>query len=337
MNAGQKVAVVMDWGGTWARVAVIDRSGESLWQSKVANPSNPSQELFLESSFNLLEEAINWCTDLSIAGVGIAVAGPVDADTGILYDPPNLPVLDGVSLKARWEPLLGYPVWVGNDANLAALGEFCYGVGKDAVSEGTPLRTLVYVTISTGIGGGVVDRGQIFLGSRGFSSEIGHLTVDRSEFAPQCQCGNRGCLESLASGTAIARIARAKLAEARPPTSAWLARDVESITSESVFQAAGQGDSLAVEICQNVVQILSMGLTNAIHLFNPDLLVLGGGVTVGLTGLGHLPRLHSLIQQRVMSQAHKDFRLIASSLGDGVGMAGAAAMVWNEVDLAGTR
>ena len=332
MTLSQQVAVVMDWGGTWARAAVIDRAGESLWQSRVANPMDRSQAVLLECSYRLLTEAIRWCSDRTIAGVGIAVAGPVDAETGTLYDPPNLPSLDGVSLKALWEPLLGYPVWVGNDANLAAMGEFHYGAGKDAASRGTPPRTLVYVTVSTGIGGGVVNRGQVFLGASGLAAEIGHMTIDRSESAPQCQCGSRGCLESLASGTAIARIARAGLAGTGPPTPAWSAKDVESITSESVFSAAAQADSLATEIFEGVVQALSVGLTNAVHLFNPDLLVLGGGVTVGLTELGLLPRLQSLIQQRAMSEGHGDFRLLPSRLGDGVGMAGAAAMVWSEVD-----
>ena len=331
MTESQQVAVVMDWGGTWVRAAVIDQSGDSLWQSRVANPQDGSQAVLLETADGLLKEAIGRCTGRTIAGVGIAVAGPVDAETGTLYDPPNLPALDGVSLKSRWEPMVGYPVWVGNDANLAALGEFHYGAGKNATSQGTPPRTLVYVTVSTGIGGGVVDRGQIYLGARGLSAEIGHMTIDRSESAPQCQCGSRGCLEALASGTAIARIARAELASTESPISAWIGGNEEPITSESVFRAAGQGDSMAMRILDGVVEALSVGLTNALHAFNPDLLVLGGGVTVGLTELGLLPRIHSLIQQRAMSERHKDFRLVPSLLGDAAGMAGAAAMVWKEV------
>ena len=322
----------MDWGGTWARAGVIDRDGECLWQSRVANPMDRSQAVMLESSYGLLKEAIAWCSGRAIVGVGIGVAGPVDAETGTLYDPPNLPTLDGVSLKARWEPLVGYSVWVGNDANLAALGEFQFGAGREATSQGMPPRTLVYVTVSTGIGGGVVNRGQVFLGASGLAGEIGHMTIDRSESAPLCQCGNRGCLESLASGTAIARITRARLAETGPLSSVWGVKDVESITAESVVHAARRGDSLAIEIFEGVVLALSVGLTNALHLFNPDLLVLGGGVTVGLTELGLLPRLRSLIQQQTMSQGHNNFRLVPSRLGDSVGMAGAAALVWSNVE-----
>ena len=332
MNGATQVAVAMDWGGTWTRAAVIDRGGNSLWQSRVANPKDGGQAQLLESADGLLREAITRCADSPVAGVGLAIAGPVDPLTGILYDPPNLGVLDGVSLKSRWEPMVGYPVWVGNDANLAALGEYHYGAGREAAGQGKTPRTLMYMTVSTGIGGGVVDRDQVFLGANGVAVEVGHMTIDQSTTAPQCQCGNHGCLEALASGTAIARIARARLAGLGSPSSLLVGEDIESITSESVFQAASQGDKVATDVLEGAVQALSVGLTNVLHLFNPDLVVLGGGVTVGLNELGFLPRIQALMLQRAMSERHKEFRLVASQLGDGVGMVGAAAMVWQEVD-----
>ena len=332
MTGTAQVAIAMDWGGTWTRAAVADRDGNFLWQSRVANPKDGSQSQLLESGDGLLREAIAWCGDYSIAGVGLAIAGPVDPVTGILYDPPNLPVLNGVSLKSRWEPMFGYPVWVGNDANLAALGEFHFGAGREAGGrDGSPL-TLVYLTVSTGIGGGVVDRGQLFQGASGLAAEIGHMTIDISEAAPQCQCGNRGHLESLASGTAIARIARERLAGPGSPTSSLSAQAIESLTSESVFRAAIEGDGLAIDVLEGAVQALAVGLTNVLHLFNPDLLVLGGGVTTGLDQLGYLPRIKALTLPRAMSERHKDFDLVASHLGDGVGMVGATAMVWQEAD-----
>lgn len=331
MTDTTQVAVAMDWGGTWTRASVVDRAGNFLWQSRVANPSDRSQDQMLESADGLLREAIAWCAGRSIAGVGLAIAGPVDPETGTLYNPPNLPSLSGVSLKSRWEPMVGHPVWVGNDANLAALGEFRFGAGREASDQGTPPRTLLYVTVSTGIGGGVVDRGHLFLGASGMAAEVGHMTIDSRPAAPRCQCGNRGCFEALASGTAIARIARSKLARSGQALSPLAAENAESITSESVFRAAAQGDKLATDILEEVVQALSVGLTNTLHLFNPDLVVLGGGVTAGLTEVGLLPKIQSLMLDRAMSEPHKAFRLVASPLGDGVGMVGAAAMVWEEV------
>jgi glucokinase len=240
-----ELAVAMEWGGTWIRASVIDRQGEIRWQSRVANPKGGTQARLLEAATGLLREAIARCAGRGLAGIGVAVAGPVDAETGKLYDPPNLRVLDGVSLKARWEPLLGYRVWVGNDANLAALGEYHYGAGRDARAAGRPPRTLAYLTVSTGIGGGVVDRGEMFVGAYGLAPEIGHMIIDRSGTAPRCQCGGSGCLEALASGTAIARIAQARLAgKERPPS--WLAAaEVESISSQMVFEAAAQGAATA--------------------------------------------------------------------------------------------
>ena len=332
MDQRQQAAVVMDWGGTWIRTAVMDRSGETLWQSRIPNPTDPGQDAFLKAAYGQLAEAIAWRPDLDVAGVGIAAAGPVDSNTGALNAPPNLPALDGVSLKALWEPLVGRQVWVDNDATLAALGEFQYGAGRDADAAGVPPQTLVYVTVSTGIGGGVVHRGQVFQGATGLAVEVGHTCIDRRESAPPCECGNRGCLEAFASGTGIARSARTALAGGGPLGSPWPVADVESLTSKDVSHAARKGDPLATEIFEDVVPALSVGLTNAVHSFNPDLLVLGGGVTLGLTELGLIPRLQDMIKKRAMSDGHRDFRFVVSQLGDSAGMAGAAALVWNSLD-----
>jgi len=331
MTQTAEVAVAMDWGGTWTRAAVVDREGQIRWQSRVANAPGADKDRLLAVAEGLLREAIAWSSPFTVRGVGIAVASPVDAETGTLYQPPNLPALDGVSLKSLWEPTLNYPVWVGNDANLAALGEFHFGAGLVTREQGTAPRTLVYLTVSTGIGGGVVSRGRMFLGASGLAAEIGHMTIDSSDTAPQCQCGSYGCLESLASGGAIARIARERRAEADSGTSSLAKKRADTITSESVFQAAGQGDSLATSILEGVVRALSVGLTNVLHLYNPDLVVLGGGVTSGLVDLGLLPRIHTMMLDRAMSQRHKEFRLVASQLGDAVGMVGAATLVWNEI------
>lgn len=332
MAQSPEVAVAMDWGGTWVRAAVIDRQGKILWQSREPTPPDGDKAQLLKAAEELLRRAIDQGNNRAVAGIGIAVAGPVDAETGTLYEPPNLPALDGVSLKALWEPALGHQVWVGNDATLAALGEFNYGAGRDALREGQPPRTLVYLTISTGIGGGVVSRGEMFLGAHGMAGEIGHMIIDRSPSAPRCQCGNTGCLEALASGTAIARIARSKLGNLGSMISSSLAsEEVGSFTSETVFQAAAQGDVLAQSILEDEVHALSVGLTNLLHLYDPDLIVLGGGVTVGLNDLGLLPRINSLMRDYAMSERHKEFHLMASQLGDAVGMVGAASLVWKEL------
>jgi glucokinase len=329
MTAAQPAVAAVDWGGTWLRVSVISREGRVLWHSRLAHPKDAALAALLETADGLLQEAIDHCPGGEVAGIGVAAAGPVDNETGTLYDPPNLPALHGLSLKRHWETKTGYPVWVGNDATLAALGEFHFGAGLDAARQGAPPKTLVYVTISTGIGGGVVERDRLVLGANGLAGEVGHMIIDSGTAAPKCQCKNRGCLEALASGTAIARMARDAPGLA---DSSLASSDVQSITAETVFRAAGQGDDLASGILDRVVESLSLGLANTLHLFNPDLLVLGGGVTIGLTETGCLPRIRQGILRYAMSERHKDFRLESSRLGDDAGMVGAAAMVWEALD-----
>ena len=325
-----QVVVAMDWGGTWTRTAVIDRQGEILWQAREPNPRNGTKEEYLSNAEKLLSNAIQQSGG-PVAGIGAAVAGPVEPTTGTFFQPPNLMVLDGISFKALWEEAFQVPVWVGNDANLAALGEHYFGAGKESADKGRPVKTLFYVTVSTGVGGGVVDKGSVFLGANGLTAEIGHTLVDTTVDALQCQCGARGCLEAMASGTGIERIAKQKLASGGFPDSALAALDAGLVDSEAVFDAAEKKDSLALSILEGAVSALAVGLTNVVHLFNPDMIVLGGGVTDGLVKLDLLPEIDRQIHDRAMSELHKEFQLTSARLGDSVGLAGAAALVWDQL------
>ena len=329
MTQETDIALAMDWGGTWRRVAVVNRAGEMLWQARERNADSADTERVLADGAALVRQALEWCgTGRRPAGLGIAAAGPVDSDSGTLRKPPNLPELDGVSLKAAWEAALGLPVYVGNDANLAALGEFDYGAGLEARRRGQEVNSLVYVTVSTGIGGGVIDRGRMLLGSRGLAAEVGHMVIDRRRDAPLCQCGNTGCLEALASGTAIARTARRMVAEPGGANSELAALEPEQLSAERVLEAADQGDVLAGDILDQLLDSLAVGFTNLLHLYNPDLLVMGGGVSMGLAEMGALPRIYAQMKRRAMSEGHGNFRLAPSPLGDAPGMLGAASLVW---------
>ena len=329
MSQETAVALAMDWGGTWCRIAVVGRDGRILWQSRVRNAAGAGKEQLLADAEGLVRQAMEWCgTGRTATGLGVAAAGPVDSDKGMLREPPNLPALNGVSLKAAWESSLGMPVHVGNDATLAALGEFNYGAGLEARQFREDSNSLVYVTVSTGIGGGVIDRGKLLLGSRGLAGEVGHMVIDRRADAPVCQCGNTGCLEALASGTAIAKIARKLASEPGNNDSSLADLEPGLVNAERVLEAAGEGDSLSWKILEDVIDSLSTGLTNLLHLYNPDLVVMGGGVTFGLVRMGLLPRLYGQMQQRAMTEGHRTFHLIPSRLGDAPGMLGAASLVW---------
>ena len=324
--------LAVDWGGTWCRAALVDRNGEILWGDRRTNPRGGDTGQYLALANTLLSEALSE-GGIQTGGIGVAVAGPVDPESGILYQPPNLMALDGVSLKQVWGERFGLPVVLGNDANLAAMGEYHYGAGRDAVRSGHPLKSLFYVTISTGIGGGAVEGGTLLLGANGLTAEVGHTTVDTSTNAPLCQCGKLGCLEAISSGTAISNFAQSSLAEGGYSGSLLAGIDPEQLTARAVVEAAMSEDILAVTAMDRCVEGLGIGLANAVHLFNPDLVILGGGVSAGLRDLDLFPRIREAIQGRLMSELHKAFELVPSVLGDNSGILGAAAAAWAQSEL----
>ncbi len=328
----QKAMLAVDWGGTWCRVALIDRHGEVLWQARRPNHRGGSTDQYLALGASLLAEAFT-VEGVQAGGIGIAVAGPVDPESGILYQPPNLMALDGISLKRIWQDQYGLPVVLGNDANLAALGEFHFGAGRDATQAGHPPRSLFYVTVSTGIGGGAIEGGSLLVGANGLTAEVGHTTVDTSEAAPRCQCGKQGCLEAVSSGTAIGNYARTVLESGRHRDSALFALAPDEITSRAVVAAAVQGDAFANAVMMRAVGGLAVGLANMVHLFNPDLIIMGGGVSEGLSQLSLLPQIRQGIHDRLMSELHKSFDLVPSVLGDNSGLLGAAAAAWEQSEL----
>ena len=328
------VALAMDWGGTWARAAVIDRQGIILWQDRVANRRGAAQDELVAAAGQVLLAARDWAGFRPIAGAGIALAGSIDAASNMLLFSPNLPALNGVSLPALWEPMLDAPVWVGNDANLAALGEYYYGAGRPAPPADTPSRTLVFITFSTGVGAGVVDRGAVFTGAQGAAGEVGHMTIDLRADAPPCACGNSGCLEALASGTAIGRAAQARLDDATPGSPLHQAHEANAtLDGAAVFAAAAQGDPVAREVIEAAVGAIVVGLGNVLNIFNPDVVVMGGGVTQGLLDLGLLGHIEDATRRRAMSSGHRAFRLAPATFGDSQGMVGAASLVWAETEL----
>ena len=315
------LALAMDLGGNWIRVALVTPSGKILWRERTPTNAQAQGPAIIARTEALLDWGISQAGDRRISGVGIGVASPVDPETGIIYNPPNIPGLDGVSFKALWDKKVEWPVLVGNDATLAALGEYRYGAGVGA-------RTLVYMTISTGIGGGVVVDGRPLTGAQGMAGEIGHMSVDRN--GPQCRCGSVGCLEMIASGTEMAEKTRRLMEERDAPIIRdMVSGDLSNISAETVFEAAAAGDGTAREVVEDAAWALGAGLVNVLHIFNPDVIVIGGGVSRNWESLR--PGVESYIKAHAMSHVQKlGFKLVVSSLGDDVGLLGAAALVWQQ-------
>ena len=320
---GEPVVVAIDLGGTWVRVALVTRTGEIIWRQRVLTKSSDPRDAIIGRFNDIVSVGLSMAERRVVAGIGIATASPVDPVTGILYAPPNLLHLDGVSFKSIWQEKGTWPVLTGNDANLAALGEYIYGAGVGS-------RTLVYITQSTGIGGGIVVDGRLLDGAYGMAGEIGHMCIDAS--GPLCKCGHRGCLESYASGTAIRESAQ-KMVQTHSDSMLLniVSGDLGKITAEVVFQAAKAGDEMCVELLEHVSKAFGVGLVNILHLLNPDTIVIGGGVSQNWDYLK--PMVEGYVRANTMAHIRQcGFNVVVTSLGDDVGLLGAAALVWSSVD-----
>ena len=315
----KEVAVALDVGGTWTRTALLDRAGQVLWRTREATFKGRGTGPLVDQIGQSVRQAMAQAGPAQVRGIGLALAGPLDPGTGALLAPPNLMELDGVSLPALWGDSMGRPVVVGNDATLATLGEHHYGAGRGC-------RVLVYITISTGIGGGIVADGRLLQGGFGLAGEVGHTRVETD--GPPCGCGSFGCLESVASGTGIARLARARVAAGEASAASFGVDAVEDIEAVQVFDAAAHGDTVAQDIVDRAARGLGVGMLNILHLLDPDLIVVGGAVSQQWPVLGPVVERH--VAQHAMNDHFRDhFRVAVSPLGDDAGLLGAAALVWD--------
>jgi glucokinase len=304
--------VAVDLGGTQIRAGLV-QGGQLLHRAARPTASERGVDAVIESIAEVVRQM--WAAaGQSGLPVGVASPGPLDPRTGIVFEAPNLAGWYNVPLGERLSQVLQAPVVIGNDANCAALGEHQFGAGRG-------VRNLCYVTLSTGIGGGVIIEDELFEGTAGAAAEVGHMTLDLH--GPRCNCGNIGCWEALASGTAIAAQARAAIASGRPTRISQLAAGAP-VAAAHVTAAAHQGDPLARELLDRAGTVTGFGLVNLAHLFDPDLIILGGGVThAGDLLLGPA---RAIFATHAMPNYRRTCRIVLAALGDDVGLYGAAAL-----------
>ncbi|MCL6612500.1 MAG: ROK family protein [Peptococcaceae bacterium] len=314
----ERYVVGVDLGGTKIYTALADLRGRILAEARVPTGAAGGPEAVMERIAETVRRVLGEVGGAAPAAVGIGSPGMPDPATGAVYSSPNLG-WDGVPLKKRMEEILGAPVLVDNDANLAALGEYSFGAGQGA-------RHMAYVTVSTGIGGGLILDGRIYRGAGGGAGEIGHMVLDPD--GPLCGCGRRGCLEALASGTAMAARARELVAAGRGKAILGEAGDrAGDITAVSVARAAAAGDAEAREIIFRAGECLGMGLANLINLVNPDRLVIGGGAL----GAGEplWAGMERELSARALRPALDRVRVVMASLNGRSGLIGAVALAVN--------
>jgi glucokinase len=318
--------VGIDLGGTKILTARCDLRGQVMAQARQPTGAEEGLQAVMGRIFQTVETVMADCDPAHLLGVGVGAPGPLDVYTGVLFEPPNLPGWTQVPVRellSNWlRERFGRPVRVevGNDANAAALGEYRFGVG----AERPGLRNMVYMTVSTGIGGGIINDGRLLLGWRGMAGEVGHMTVD--VHGPRCNCGNIGCLETLAAGPAIRRAGVALVASGRAPLlSQLVSGEPERVTAELVERAAKQDDPDACALMARVGHYLGVGVVNMIHLFNPELVCIGGGVSKA-GDLIFLPLIET-VDALALASMRKGVAIVPARLGDQVGVLGAAALL----------
>jgi glucokinase len=307
----------VDLGGTKIATGVADASGQILARDIRPTEAEKGTSASIANIKASISRVLNGLGgDSQVRGIGIGSPGPLSAEEGIVYSSPNLG-WSNVPIRQILEDEFGIKVELENDANVAGLAEWRFGAGEQC-------RNMIYVTVSTGIGGGIIAGGRLLRGSLGFAGEIGHMIL--VENGPLCGCGRRGCLEALASGTAIGRRAR-EIARLGVRTSMrdLVEGEIDRIDSVVVSKADAAGDPWAKDVLDEAIRYLSIGLGNLVTVFNPDRIIIGGGVSN--IGDRLIEPLRRMILSTAIGESARHVEIFRARLGADVGILGAVCLV----------
>lgn len=313
----------IDLGGTNVRAIVADLEGNVYGEDIRRSQASEGLDITLDTMVASLETACSEAGVVSskLKGLGIASPGAVDAFKGVVPEAPQLMGWKDVPLVELMSDRLGMPVWLENDANAAALGENRFGAGKGS-------RNMLYITVSTGVGGGIIIEGELYRGTRGAAGELGHVIIDID--GPECGCGGHGCLESLASGTAIAKRGSEMAGAGKAPKLAEIAKGEGRLSAGMIAGAAMDGDEVSVRIFRDAGMHLGIGLAGFVNIFNPEAILIGGGVARSADLF--LPEARRVMEERAMRAPLEDVRLGLAELGDRIGSLGMIARIRDEMD-----
>ena len=317
----------IDLGGTKLRAIVANLEGDVRGEEIRPSGADEGPERVIARMIETLEAAASAAhvAVSQLRAVGVASPGALDLAHGLVFEAPQLPGWDGVPLVEIMSERLGVPVLLENDANGAALGENRFGAGR-----GT--RFMVYLTISTGVGGGIIIDGKVYHGATGAAGELGHMVVWFN--GPRCLCGERGCLEAIASGTGLAWRAQELVDRGEAPGLARIKRERGELDADEIANAARAGDEDARRLFDEAGLYLGVALANYVNIFNPEMIVLGGGVATGAGDL-FLDHAERIMRQLARKEPLKYVRLERATLGDRSGPLGMIAALGDMVEAGG--
>ncbi len=310
-----EVVIGVDLGGTNTRTALLSKDGVILDRHKVStNAASGWRQVVARIVENIAQhQKIAIGKGLKVAAAGVGAPGVIQMDRGIVVKSPNFPDWNNLPLKEELEKALHIPVFIENDANAAAIGEQWLGAGRG-------INSMVLLTLGTGVGGGIILNNRIWQGADGMAGEIGHMTLIPD--GRLCRCGNTGCLEMYASARGIVQSYRE--AVKLSGTAAF-----EEFTSEQIYKAAMDGEPIARKVMKDMGRILGIGIANLINIFNPQMIVLGGGVKDAWQLF--IDSTREEVMRRAFKVSAERTRIVPSILGDDAGMIGAAAFAMQKI------
>jgi glucokinase len=308
-----RLALAIDLGGTNIRAAVVDDTGNILHRADKSTPARQGAPAVVAAIADAAAQALAQASYPSIAGMCVCSPGPLDTITGVPLGVSTIDGFDQFPLRDELQKALGQKVWLENDGIAACIGEWKQGAGKG-------YQSVVYMTVSTGVGGGVVVDGHVLRGRRGMAGHVGHLAILAD--GKRCYCGNPGCLEAYACGPAFADRAREKAALA-PQSS--LHAQATKLEPHDVFAASMQGDALATELVAEEARYLGIGITSLLHLYSPEVVIIGGGLSNSFDQLA--PGITAYVQANAM-KPYRDVPILKAALAGNSGLIGAAELVF---------
>ncbi|MGL4773568.1 MAG: ROK family protein [Clostridium sp.] len=310
----KKYVVGVDLGGTKIYTALTDLEGNIIKEKHVKTEAEKGEAIVLDKILDTVEYVIDGVNKEEIKAIGLGSPGPLDVKAGKIVYTPNLPFKD-FNIVEPIKAKFNLPTYLDNDANAATLGEFVFGAGKGTTN-------MVFITCSTGIGGGAIINGKIFRGSTSNALEIGHMTVAKGGF--RCGCGNVGCAEAMASGTAIMR----KANEAVNTNVETSLKQYENPTGKEVFEEAAKGDRVSIEILDSALSYLGITVANIANAFDPDMIVIGGGVAANWNKVSE--KISEEMNNRCLKTILSNCKIEKAMLGAKAGVLGAAAIAITE-------
>lgn len=317
--------LAVDLGGTQIRAALCDAQGQIY--RRIARPTRAAEgpAPVIGRLIEAIGEALGDTPAEQIAGIGMDAPGPLNPVTGIVLSPPNLPGWNQIPLRSLISQRFGRPTFLNNDANVAALAENTYGAGRG-------VRDMIYLTVSTGVGSGIIADGRLVQGVNGFGAEAGHIIMDPK--GPLCNCGHHGCLEAYSSGTGIARYAVERIkAGKKTRITKMVGGDLSKVTARVVNEAAQLGDKVGTQALRRAGYYLGIGIANLLRLFNPQMVVLGGSVMKA--GPLLTEPMWDAIRDSVPRLYWEGLAIVPAALGDDVALLGCVALVAAELRLSG--